>query len=57
MNQLMALHTGQTAETIEKDVDRDRYMSADEAKAYGLIDAVLTPTKLIGGNGTPKLDG
>ena len=34
----MALHTGQTAETIEKDVDRDRYMSADEAKAYGLID-------------------
>jgi ATP-dependent Clp protease protease subunit len=57
MNQLMALHTGQTPETIEKDVDRDRYMSAEEAKAYGLIDAVLVPTKGIAGNGAPKLDG
>jgi ATP-dependent protease ClpP protease subunit len=38
-------------------VDRDRYMSAEEAKAYGLIDAVLTPTKTVGGNGAPKLDG
>ena len=56
MNQLMALHTGQPVATIEKDVDRDHYMSADEAKAYGLIDAVLTPTKSIAGNGAPKLD-
>jgi ATP-dependent Clp protease protease subunit len=54
MNQLMALHTGQTLETIEKDVDRDRYMSAEEAKAYGLIDAVLTPTKGPASNGGPK---
>ena len=54
MNQLMALHTGQTLETIEQDVDRDHYMSADEAKAYGLIDAVLTPTKPVAGNGGPK---
>jgi len=56
MNQLMALHTGQPVATIEKDVDRDHYMSADEAKAYGLIDAVLTPTKAVAGNGAPKLD-
>jgi len=56
MAQLFALHTGQTLETIEKDVDRDHYMSAEEAKAYGLIDAVLTPTKSIAGNGAPKLD-
>ena len=54
MAQLFALHTGQTLETIEKDVDRDRYMSAEEAKAYGLIDAVLTPTKGPAGNGGPK---
>ena len=54
MAQLFALHTGQTLETIEKDVDRDHYMSAEEAKAYGLIDAVLTPTKAPAGNGGPK---
>ncbi|HKP28551.1 MAG TPA: ATP-dependent Clp endopeptidase proteolytic subunit ClpP [Gemmatimonadales bacterium] len=54
MAQLMALHTGQTLETIEKDVDRDHYMSAEEARAYGLIDAVLTPTKGLEGNGGPK---
>jgi len=51
MNQLMAAHTGQPIETIERDVDRDRYMSAEEAKAYGLIDAVLSPTKNPAGNG------
>ena len=54
MNQLMSLHTGQALETIERDVDRDRYMSADEAKAYGLIDAVLIPTKGAAANGGPK---
>ena len=54
MNQLMALHTGQTLEAIEHDVDRDRYMSADEAKAYGLIDAVLSPTKTPQGNGDSR---
>jgi ATP-dependent Clp protease protease subunit len=54
MNQLMALHTGQTLETVERDVDRDRYMSAEEAKAYGLIDAVLSPTKSPAGNGATR---
>jgi ATP-dependent Clp protease protease subunit len=54
MNQLMALHSGQSVETIEKDVDRDHYMSAEEAKAYGLIDAVLAPTKGPAANGGPK---
>src|SRR6185437_12959954 len=42
MNALYALHTGQPIETIERDMDRDRFMSAEEAKAYGLIDAVFT---------------
>lgn len=43
--EIMALHTGQTAEKIEADCDRDNWMSAEEAKAYGLVDEVLTRTK------------
>ena len=45
MNSLYALHTGQPMETIERDMDRDRFMSAEEAKAYGLIDTVFAPRK------------
>jgi ATP-dependent Clp protease protease subunit len=45
MNTLYAKHTGQPIETIERDMDRDRFMSADEAKAYGLIDAVFAARK------------
>lgn len=41
MNELMAKHTGRPLEQIERDVDRDRFMSAEEAKAYGLIDNVI----------------
>ncbi|MCM1260862.1 MAG: ATP-dependent Clp protease proteolytic subunit [Prevotella sp.] len=41
LNTLLSKHTGQSLETIEKDSDRDHYMTADEAKSYGLIDAVL----------------
>jgi ATP-dependent Clp protease, protease subunit len=41
INSLYSLHTGQPIETIERDMDRDRFMSADEAKAYGLIDSVI----------------
>ena len=43
MNQLMSFHTGQPVETIERDVDRDRFMSPEEAVAYGLIDKVFYP--------------
>ena len=39
--QILADKTGQTKETIAKDCDRDHYMSAEEAKAYGLIDTVI----------------
>jgi len=42
LNTLYAKHTGQPIETIERDMDRDRFMSADEAKEYGLIDSVIT---------------
>jgi ATP-dependent Clp protease protease subunit len=43
MNELYAKHTGQPIETIERDMDRDRFMSAEEAKVYGIIDTVLSP--------------
>ena len=39
--EILAYKTGQTKETIAKDCDRDYYMSAVEAKAYGLIDTVI----------------
>ena len=42
MNELLAKHTGQSIERIERDTDRDRYLSADEAKEYGLVDNVIT---------------
>lgn len=41
LNRLMAKHSGQTIKTIATDTDRDNYMSAKEAKAYGLIDKVV----------------
>jgi ATP-dependent Clp protease protease subunit len=42
INEIMAYHTGQDVETIKRDTERDRWMSADEAKEYGLVDEVLT---------------
>lgn len=42
LNSLLAHHTGQSVETIEKDTDRDNFLSAEAARDYGLIDAVLT---------------
>ena len=48
LNQIYVDRTGQPYEKIERDTDRDYFMSADEAKAYGLVDSVLHP-------GTPGL--
>ena len=45
LNQILARHTGQPLDKIEKDTDRDFYLAADEAKAYGLIDSVITGKK------------
>ena len=42
LNEILAANTGQTLETIARDTDRDNFMSAEEAKAYGLIDEVIT---------------
>jgi ATP-dependent Clp protease protease subunit len=41
LNQLYVNHTGQTLATIERDMERDRFMSSEDAKSYGMIDAVL----------------
>jgi len=45
MNELYAKHTGQPVERIERDMERDRFMSAEEAKEYGLVDTVFAPRK------------
>jgi len=42
LNDMLARHTGQSIEAIEKDTDRDNFMSAEEAVRYGLVDKVLT---------------
>ena len=42
LNEILAEKTGKKAKTIEKDTERDNFMSSEEAKAYGLIDKVLT---------------
>lgn len=41
LNKILAEHTGQTIETIHKDTERDNFMSADEACAYGIVDQVV----------------
>lgn len=46
LNHILARHTGQKLEKIEKDTDRDYYMSAAEAKEYGIIDTVLQGKKI-----------
>ena len=41
LNEILSVNTGQPLEIVEKDTDRDNYMTAEEAKAYGLIDGVV----------------
>ena len=42
MNNILIKHTGRTLEEIERDTDRDNFMSAEEAQAYGLVDEVVS---------------
>ncbi|HWZ29075.1 MAG TPA: ATP-dependent Clp protease proteolytic subunit [Gemmatimonadales bacterium] len=49
LNELYARHTRKPLEQIEKDMDRDRFMSAEEAKEYGLIDNVIAQLKDLNG--------
>ena len=41
MNRMLSEYTGQPLEVVEKDTDRDNYLTAEEAKAYGLIDEII----------------
>jgi len=43
LNQIISRHTGQPVEQVARDGERDKYFSADEAKAYGLVDEVFSP--------------
>jgi len=45
LNETIAKHTGKTPEQVEKDSDRDYYMSAEEAKTYGIVDHVVVSTR------------
>jgi len=45
VNQILSAHTGKSLEAIQQDTDRDYFMSAEEAKKYGIVDEVITPTK------------
>ena len=47
LNSLMAKHTGQPIEQIERDTDRDRWMSAEEAKTYGLLDSIVAHRSVV----------
>jgi ATP-dependent Clp protease protease subunit len=49
LNGILAKHTGQSIEQVEKDCDRDNFMSAEEAKNYGLVDMVVQSRKEIPG--------
>jgi ATP-dependent Clp protease protease subunit len=48
MAERIAFHTGQTLERIERDSDRDRWFTADEAKEYGFIDQVISRARSVG---------
>jgi len=45
LNKIIAKHTGKSVKQVEKDTDRDKYMSADEALAYGIVDKIIKPVK------------
>jgi ATP-dependent Clp protease protease subunit len=47
MMERIAFHTGQTVESIERDSDRDRWFTAEEAKAYGIVDDVIDRTERV----------
>ena len=58
MNELMGRHTGRPLEQVERDVDRDRFMSAEEAKEYGIIDNIVANrAEVESGPRTPAMAG
>ncbi len=54
MAEIIAFHTGQPIEKVERDIDRDYFMTAEEAKAYGIVDDIIAPARgLCGPPGRP----
>jgi ATP-dependent Clp protease protease subunit len=49
LNEIIAKHTGQPVDVVEKACDRDNFMSSEEAKAFGLVDEVVASRKQIPG--------
>jgi len=47
LNEILAHHTGQPVDKVEKDTDRDNFMSPEDAKAYGIVDHVIASKKQI----------
>jgi ATP-dependent protease ClpP protease subunit len=45
MAEIIAFHSGQPLDKVERDIDRDFFMTAEEAKHYGLIDEIIVPTR------------
>jgi ATP-dependent Clp protease protease subunit len=45
MEVILARHTGKDEETVRRDIERDKFLTADEAKEYGILDEVLTMIK------------
>jgi ATP-dependent Clp protease protease subunit len=46
MNHILASHTGQDFETVVRDTDRDRWLTAEQAVEYGIVDAVMAPSRV-----------
>lgn len=56
LNTILSKHTGKTEKQVEKDADRDNYMSAEESAEYGLVDKVLESRKELPDNGGSETD-
>ncbi|NNN04906.1 MAG: ATP-dependent Clp protease proteolytic subunit [Elusimicrobia bacterium] len=54
LEEIMAKHTGQSFDKVNRDMERNNYMSAEEAKAYGIIDEVIAGAKVVALNGAAK---
>jgi ATP-dependent Clp protease protease subunit len=54
LNEVIARHTGKSVDQVQKDSDRDYYLSADEAKAYGIVDHVVQSTREVAGLAVPS---
>jgi ATP-dependent Clp protease protease subunit len=57
MAEIIAHHSGKSIEQVERDIDRDYFMTAEEAKDYGLIDDIIAPRRGLSADALSLLDG